>query len=169
MKSEVVEFNISELIPCTLEESFPSYGQPQEREEVQKIKRKFCKNCKRWLPLEEYYKDVSSRDGLTRWCKSCDKNASKQFRVNNPEYFIRYRLENRDQILETIRQCLFLRRPHSGGGFLNGTGICVFCGETNPFRLEAHHIFGRDNALVVHLCGSCHLVLHRFPKLLEEN
>lgn len=56
-----------------------------------------------------------------------------------------------------------------GFGFLQGTGICIFCGEINPFALENHHVFGKGS-ISISLCGTCHLMIHRsMPRaMLEE-
>ena len=54
-------------------------------------------------------------------------------------------------------------------GFLRGSGICLTCGEPDPFLLENHHIFGGDS-LLISTCANCHHILHKnVPlKLLEE-
>lgn len=45
------------------------------------------------------------------------------------------------------------------GGFLKGTGICIICGEINPFVLQNHHVFGKGS-MVISLCAICHYMLH---------
>lgn len=38
---------------------------------------KICKKCQKLKPLLDYYKDVSSADNLTRYCKECCKEKFK--------------------------------------------------------------------------------------------
>ena len=118
--------------------------------------------------MTKFYRDKYSKDGRIGICKECSKKESKAFYENNPEYFKRYREENRDRILLAQRECNFLYRANElGGGYLKGTGICVFCGEINPFLLELHHPFGRENPLEIHECANCHRLQHRFSSMLE--
>jgi len=44
-----------------------------------KLVNKFCKNCSTDKPIEDFYKNKNSLDGLGTYCKSCDK----QIRKNN--------------------------------------------------------------------------------------
>ena len=46
---------------------------------------KICTKCGRELPLSEFNKDKSRKDGLQCWCKSCKKQYGKQYRADNPE------------------------------------------------------------------------------------
>jgi hypothetical protein len=47
---------------------------------------KTCNKCKQQLPLEMFCKDKSRKDGLHYRCKQCANKASKEFRLDNPEY-----------------------------------------------------------------------------------
>jgi hypothetical protein len=47
---------------------------------------KICKKCGRELPLSEFYKDKSRKDGLEYRCKEC----KKQYKVDNREYILEY-------------------------------------------------------------------------------
>ena len=42
-----------------------------------RVREKRCYRCGEILPLDQFYKDTSKRDGLQYWCKACDK-ASKE-------------------------------------------------------------------------------------------
>ena len=48
---------------------------------------KKCLRCERALPLSEYYREARTKDGLTRWCKLCRKEALRAWRKSNPEKF----------------------------------------------------------------------------------
>ncbi|SPN78939.1 Hypothetical protein BRZCDTV_74 [Brazilian cedratvirus IHUMI] len=39
--------------------------------EVQSVLKKVCTRCRKWLPLEEFYKDHRAWDGLHSHCKKC--------------------------------------------------------------------------------------------------
>ena len=134
------------------------------------IKKKKCSRCGKVKPVSEFSKSKYRKDGLRIYCKICDKEKSKQFRKEHPEYHKKYREENRDWVLLIQRECNFLYGTKSKGrnsGYLAGTGICVFCGEIHPFLLELHHPFGRDNPFEIHECANCHCLQHRFPAMLE--
>lgn len=56
---------------------------------------KICSKCGRELPLTEYYKRKSSKDGLYNYCKECCKQYNKQFRIDNPTYMKEYNKQYR--------------------------------------------------------------------------
>ena len=41
---------------------------------------KECKRCHRQLPETEFYKNISAKDGLQYWCKSCINDYDKNVR-----------------------------------------------------------------------------------------
>lgn len=51
---------------------------------------KKCSKCGRELPLSEFNKDKSRKDGLQSYCKSCQKQYKKQWYADNPEYNKQY-------------------------------------------------------------------------------
>lgn len=59
---------------------------------------KHCSKCKEAKSTAEFYKNKSSSDGLTSWCKSCIKLGVKKYQENNPEkvkeYNKKYRKNN---------------------------------------------------------------------------
>ncbi len=135
---------------------------------VATVEVKTCRECKAPLPLTEFSIKRSSKDNRMNICKTCDKQKAKAFYRNNPEYFKKYKIENRGTILLKQRECNFLYGYEGrGSGYLEGTGICVFCGEINPFLLELHPPFGPDHPFKIHECAKCHCLQHRFPAMLE--
>ena len=42
---------------------------------------KECKRCHRQLPETEFYKNISAKDGLQNWCKSCINDYDKNVRT----------------------------------------------------------------------------------------
>ncbi|GAI16170.1 unnamed protein product [marine sediment metagenome] len=140
----------------------------QTVEEYPEPPKRKCYECGNMLPLTEFYRDKSRKEGRRYLCKKCDKKDSKKFYRNRSEYFKRYKDENRDHILLKARECNFLNSTGARtGGYLRGTGICVFCGEIEPFLLELHHPFGPEHPFKIHECANCHRLQHRFPAMLE--
>ncbi len=44
------------------------------------IKQKRCIKCKRWKPLDEFYKNCKSKDGLYCSCKKCVDEFERKYR-----------------------------------------------------------------------------------------
>lgn len=65
---------------------------------------KRCSKCGRELPLSEFYKRKSSKDGLQAYCKDCKKQHGKQWRADNSDYFKQWYAEHRDERLEKMKQ-----------------------------------------------------------------
>lgn len=118
--------------------STPTVGAHQVIEEVTELSLKTCRVCGKILPLTDFSIKRSAKDNRMSICKPCDRHRSREYYMNNPEYFKRYKKENRDRILLKARECNFLYRSNElGGGYLKGTGICVFCSEINPSCLSS--------------------------------
>ena len=58
---------------------------------------KICSKCRRELPLSEFNKDRTRKDGLQTYCKDCRKQYMKQY---NKEYYV----EHRNERIEYIKQ-----------------------------------------------------------------
>lgn len=98
---------------------------------------KQCTNCKRTFPLSDFNRDIRRLSGYVDWCKDC-----------RAEY-------------------MFLYGRGAQGGYLYGTGMCLACGELNPFLMENHHLFGRKNTDdTVSLCSDCHTLKRYYPLTL---
>jgi hypothetical protein len=71
---------------------------------------KICSKCKRELPIDNFYKDCSTKDGLRHRCKECIKNDNqasnyarqKKWKAKNKEHIKRqtkeYKLKNKEEI-----------------------------------------------------------------------
>ena len=55
---------------------------PREHHEC-KVGFKFCKKCKQELPIVEFGKHSSSKDGLQYWCKKCKSNHGHYYNMNS--------------------------------------------------------------------------------------
>ena len=59
---------------------------------------KYCKSCNKTLPIEMFSIKKSSKDGLQRCCKTCDKKAQEEYR-------------NKEK-LELVRKILAMLEPY---------------------------------------------------------
>jgi hypothetical protein len=65
---------------------------------------KICNKCGVEKKLCEFHKSKNKTDGYRLTCKECRKEESKNRYLNNPEYFEKYRKENRDKIIESLTE-----------------------------------------------------------------
>ena len=59
------------------------------------FKEKLCSRCKKWKRYSEFYKSVSTNDGLSCGCRECYKNKSSK------KYL---RFEDRHRVVDGVRQ-----------------------------------------------------------------
>ncbi len=52
---------------------------------------KTCLKCKTTKPIECFYKDITVKDGLRRWCKTCMRNSHKRWNATHKEHNKAYR------------------------------------------------------------------------------
>ena len=85
-------------------------------------KTKVCKKCGRELPLSEFYKHKTTKDGLIPWCKSCLKEYNK----------IRYETHKSDVITRTRKYLKCVTKPScprvGGRGAQFELFVCEICG-----------------------------------------
>lgn len=62
------------------------------------MKTKICNKCGSTLSLDMFHKDSYNKDGLSRWCKSCNNLASSIYHKNNREKraakFVEWEIKN---------------------------------------------------------------------------
>jgi hypothetical protein len=51
---------------------------------------KICRNCSRWLPLEEFARNRRMHFGRHSWCRDCVREATREWRANNRGYIDDY-------------------------------------------------------------------------------
>lgn len=132
---------------------------------------KICRECGRELPISEFNKNRSSKDGLQDRCRKCFSEYNKKRYASNREKFKanvkRYREDNPEKVLETrlktnknnptkvnARKCVesaieagVIKKPH----------VCSGCGcPDTKRRIEAHHADYEDPLNVIWLCPKCH-------------
>lgn len=143
--------------------------------------KKVCCDCKKELPLSEFWKNSSTKDGHQSVCKRCMSVRNRKYQRENPEkirehakkHYRKYAEEKRigDRIRMNNRQVYLdtLKTP------------CVKCGESRPYLIQFHHInpstktFGVGDGSNAHkskdavisevkkcvcLCANCHAEFH---------
>ncbi len=91
---------------------------------------KKCTICKRNLPLSEYNKHPTRKDGLQAHCRECNRSRSRA-------YYARNREAHKKEIIR--RNKIFIKEQHKRIlGYL-ADHPCVDCGESDPVVLEFDH------------------------------
>lgn len=60
----------------------------------EKLQTKQCVHCGKVLPVSEFYKNKTARDGLTSWCKNCFAERRREVARNARLYETRGGLES---------------------------------------------------------------------------
>lgn len=64
------------------------------------VSMKKCSKCGESKERSEFHRSSVHKDGLKPSCKVCRNAANKRHRENNPEYFQKWRDENKDRVKE---------------------------------------------------------------------
>ena len=68
------------------------------------LKTKRCGKCGRILPITEFSKDKSRKDGLNHYCKQCDRAKRKKYHITHRDSELKrvaeYYQENKDKIAD---------------------------------------------------------------------
>ena len=51
---------------------------------------KKCSKCNRILPISEFSKNKTTKDGLQNWCKECKNKYNQTYEQTNKEYYNQY-------------------------------------------------------------------------------
>lgn len=130
---------------------------------------KKCSRC-------EQTKDVSEFWRLHRVCIQCKKeqyaHRTEEEREHTRKLQRENRRKNKERDRERIRNYMreYMRVNERMIRYRRGDGCCLYCGETNPFMLNRHHIFGRKNSdFTITLCEDHHASFTRgIPFVLED-
>ncbi|MCK4329908.1 hypothetical protein KAX02_08700 [candidate division WOR-3 bacterium] len=162
---------------ASLESRFNNQGHPAEKY-IPTVSLKRCRRCKEFKPLEDFEKrnDTKRRRGVCNNCRSSQMSEyrqehteeltekAKKYRIDHIEEYREYDRAryNSPKRRESFRIRSFLhgskdtiRNNGTRGGFLQGTSICLICGEMYPLFLENHHVIPKDE-MVIGLCSNCH-------------
>ena len=113
---------------------------------------KTCSKCKTGKPVAEFYRNRGTRDGLSSWCKACQKARIRENYKNPPEvYKANSNARNRK------RSCgISLEQYQSLYDSQNG--LCAICGKPQSELKEAlsadhDHVTGKIRGLLCHNCN----------------
>ena len=117
--------------------------------------RRYCPECKEWLPFSEFYPDARTKDGLTRRCKQHHARKSYDSRKLNPNHETRDKRYqyNRNRLLSKygMTQEMFDDMLAAQGG------ACAICKRTEPIGngWVIDHDHSCCDTSTRKTCGSC--------------
>lgn len=130
---------------------------------------KFCPKCKIKKSKSEFYRNISTKDNSSYWCKSCNKKYRKEHdqtsnrkeyvkewqkknRKNNPEKLARILRKSKLKSLYNITIEEFDKILESQGG------KCAICDSIDPgshgrFNVDHNHETGKVRGLLCDVCN----------------
>ena len=122
---------------------------------------KRCSKCEEWKPRAEFNRNKNKKDGLTYWCKECNRAAAKKWRQENRDRQREYRQNNKDRRREYSREYGLLRNYGLTLEMYNELldaqgGVCAYCGTSDPGGQGAFHV-DHDHSCCPgkKTCGEC--------------
>jgi hypothetical protein len=131
---------------------------------------KVCPQCGVKKKKEEFYSRPKYRDGLSSYCKNCDRTYRKLHYKKNKKMYLKKSINNRKKTREWFVDYMMDKE-------------CTECGESHKACLDFHHVDPEEKELNVSdallysvskvekeiekciiLCSNCHRKLH-----YEEN
>lgn len=118
---------------------------------------KRCSKCQRILPLNQFSKNKSRKNGLCEQCKDCNKQREKEYYSKNKEQIDQrhreYRSKNKKQIKEYYnrnkkqinqqkKEFRLKFKVEILSHYANGSPKCACCGESHIEFLGIDHING---------------------------
>ena len=109
---------------------------------------KVCPKCGRELPLSEFYKDKSNKDGLRTYCKECHKEYAKSY----------------DKCIKNL-SC-----PRVGmRGAVFETFTCEICGkEFRQLKSKVDYNYEHNGFLPKYCSRECWGIAHRGNRTIER-
>jgi len=180
------------FIPKTIKNKYCSPACLYEAEKEKRSKKpkyKICLYCKKeFKPYTSLDKFCSGECRINNVKSKRSKNWSKEKCIGiteekNPSY--RNGFYCRSNTKTSIKERVFIRnRNEIKSSMIDNYGYlyCQFCGTTNSYRFETHHIIFRsekpnhknlhDKRNLIHVCINCHNELHKYKqkriKLINE-
>ena len=104
---------------------------------------KMCAACKKELPIENFSKDNTRKNGIKSYCKTCNKERVKIYASNNREKRHQYNKENKEQIKE-------YNKDYYGKNKDNFQNNYKYYLKNNPQFRIAHNTRVRINKAIKH-------------------
>ena len=129
---------------------------------------RWCIRCEKYLPTENFRKTKIKHSRFDNMayhdtiCNECSLRDGRERYVSHPRP--KRTKEEEKTYQENIWIHQFLK------GCLGGNGCCLYCGKTDFWKLNNHHLWGRKNSdFTITLCENHHAFYTRgLPFLLEE-
>ncbi len=122
-----------------------------------------CKVCKVKKPRDDFYADLSKKNGLRPECKKCTRQRVAEYRQRNPEKVKQgYHRYNTSEHGRKIRRVLKLRTQYKltpkqhGQIYLDQNGCCALCDEPVAYEkinTDHDHDTGKVRGLLCHRCN----------------
>lgn len=130
-----------------------------------------CSKCLQELPLENFSRNASRKDGLNERCKECCNQYIRQHYQKNKQYYKDKAKKQDGKQYKILRQIITENKKQ-----------CSKCGEKHPATLDYHHLdkeqksftitqatgtkrcsvetLLKEIAKCIVLCSNCHRKLH---------
>lgn len=123
---------------------------------------KVCTKCRIEQPVENFWKDSGSKDGLKHQCKSCRNLVKREYRSNplvrKKEYLTKKR-RKKTWRWEIIWQKYRLTEKDYNEMLESQKGLCALCESRPPKHIDHCHASGKVRGL---LCVQCNTGLGKF-------
>lgn len=134
---------------------------------------KACTKCGGSFPLDEFYRDKSTRDGLGCWCKECVKKRSRAWQDANREHVLAQKKEyyqrpgKHELNYVNVRKAMerhpgkVAAREKLKSAIRHGKLIRQPCEKCSKPKAQGHHYDYTRPLDVRWLCTRCHGEEHR--------
>lgn len=149
-------------------------SKPRRHVTERKNGKKYCPKCKQWKNESEFGNSKNTRDGLNSWCRECDSEKGKNYRLNNEDYCHNYGKEYRQTLPDKYRcyksNAATKKRKFGFSLFDFATIIvqpCYYCGKKDGIyngvdRLDNNKGYVKSNC--VSCCKSCNFQKHAYSE-----
>lgn len=111
---------------------------------------KTCSRCKLTKSVDEFPKNKSKKDGLSYYCKICQRVYTSSHYSNNKEYYVKRAKKRNQKVFEKVKK-------------IKENTPCADCGKKYPYYvMDFDHQFGKKFTI----SSSCKAVSEK--KLREE-
>lgn len=100
---------------------------------------KICSKCHRELSEDNFAKNRSRKDGLSCWCKECNREYERLHSERRKEQSKRWHKNNREKVNAYEREYRKTRRANLRELVMDNKTVCVKCGEHRKYVLDFHH------------------------------
>src|SRR5688572_27843872 len=99
--------------------------------------KKECSKCRRMLPVEQFTRNKSKKDGYNSYCRLCNSNYQKDYEIDRNKYKGRYK--------QTQKECIINLRQRKKALIENSKRKpCADCHkEYPPCVMDFDHIKGK--------------------------